>query len=45
MELDPNMTDSLEQQLGTNLQTSEDSDSEEGDVLPVEWEAVSYFMF
>lgn len=41
MELDPIMTNSLEQQLGTNLQTGEDSDSEEGDMLPVEWEAVS----
>lgn len=41
MELDPVMTNSLEQQLGTNLQTGEDSDSEEGDMLPIEWEAVS----
>lgn len=41
MELDPDMTNSLEQQLGNNLQTGEDSDSEEGDNLPVEWEAVS----
>lgn len=41
MELDPIMTNSLEQQLGANLQTGEDSDSEEGDMLPIEWEAVS----
>lgn len=41
MELDPVMTNSLEQQLGANLETGEDSDSEEGDMLPVEWEAVS----
>lgn len=42
MELDPEMTNSLEQQLGNNLQTGEDSDSEEGDTLPTEWEAVSF---
>lgn len=43
MELDAEMTSSLEQQLGKNLETGEDSDSEEGDNLPVEWEAVSLF--
>lgn len=43
MELDAEMTSSLEQQLGKNLETGEDSDSEEGDTLPVEWEAVRLF--
>lgn len=44
MELDSEMTNSLEQQLGNDLQTGEDSDSEEGDTLPTEWEAVSYII-
>lgn len=45
MELDPVVTNSLEQQLGPSLETGEDSDSEEGDMLPVEWEAVSLAKF
>lgn len=42
MEIDSQIANSLEDQLAVDLQTSEDSDSEEGDALPYEWEAVSY---
>ncbi|KAF2899294.1 hypothetical protein ILUMI_06874 [Ignelater luminosus] len=42
IEVDAQIANSLEEQLSNDLQTSEDSDSEEGDALPCEWEAVPH---
>lgn len=39
------MANSLEQQLANDLQTSEDSDSEEGDTFSYDWEAVNIVFF
>lgn len=40
MEVDAQLASDLENQLGQDLQTGKDSDSEDGDVFPNEWEAV-----
>lgn len=40
MEVDSHIATNLEEQLANDLYTSENSDSEEGDGLPNEWEAV-----
>lgn len=40
IETEPELARSLEDQLAKDLEASEDSDSEEGDTLPNEWEAV-----
>lgn len=40
MEVDAATANNLEQQLANDLQTSEDSDSEEGDTFSHDWEAV-----
>lgn len=45
IETDPELARSLEDQLAKDLETSEDSDSEDGDTLPYEWEAVCVFFF
>lgn len=45
MEVDASMANSLEQQLAKELQTSEDSDSEEGDGFSYDWEAVSFNLY
>ncbi|CAG9813648.1 unnamed protein product [Phaedon cochleariae] len=42
MEFDLHKVNALEQPLTDNLKISEDSDSEEGDSFPVEWEAVPH---
>lgn len=42
IETEPQLATSLEEQLSRDLETSEDSDSEEGDTLPIEWEAVPH---
>ncbi|VEN54074.1 unnamed protein product [Callosobruchus maculatus] len=42
MEYDMHQASALEQLLTENLKTSEDSDSEEADTFPVEWEAVPH---
>lgn len=43
VEVDAQTAFDLEQQIASDLQTSEDSDSEESDTVPYEWEAVSTF--
>lgn len=43
IETEPELARSLENHLSKDLEASEDSDSEEGDTLPYEWEAVSGF--
>ncbi|KAK9695638.1 Vacuolar sorting 38 and autophagy-related subunit 14 [Popillia japonica] len=40
VEVDAQTAYDLEQQIASDLQTSEDSDSEESDTVPYEWEAV-----
>ena len=40
MEVDAQTACDLEQQLANDLQTNEDSDSEESDTVAYEWEAV-----
>lgn len=42
MEVDAQLASDLENQLGQDLQTGKDSDSEDGDVFPNEWEAVPH---
>ncbi|XP_025833473.1 beclin 1-associated autophagy-related key regulator-like isoform X2 [Agrilus planipennis] len=42
IEADTQMALDLEDQIANDLQTSEDSDSEEGDSFPCEWEAVPH---
>lgn len=42
MEVDSHIATNLEEQLANDLYTSENSDSEEGDGLPNEWEAVPH---
>ncbi|GLV43336.1 Autophagy-related 14 [Carabus blaptoides fortunei] len=42
IETDPELARSLEDQLAKDLETSEDSGSEDGDTLPYEWEAVPH---
>lgn len=42
IETEPDQAQILEDQLSQDLATSEDSDSEEGDTLPTEWEAVPH---
>lgn len=44
IEVDIEMANALEEPLANDLQICEDSDSEEGDSFPVEWEAVSNFL-
>ncbi|KAG5877804.1 hypothetical protein JTB14_036826 [Gonioctena quinquepunctata] len=42
MEFDIHQANALEQPLAENLKMGDDSDSEEGDTFPVEWEAVPH---
>lgn len=42
VETEPELANSLEEQLARDLETSENSDEEEGDSLPLEWEAVPH---
>lgn len=42
IETEPELARSLENHLSKDLEASEDSDSEEGDTLPYEWEAVPH---
>ena len=41
VEVDKDIAANLEEQLASDLTTNEDSDSEESDTVPYEWEAVS----
>lgn len=41
IEVDAAVAVNLEESLVADLHTSEDSESEEGDTFPTEWEAVS----
>ncbi|XP_017781372.1 PREDICTED: beclin 1-associated autophagy-related key regulator isoform X2 [Nicrophorus vespilloides] len=41
-QVDCRVANALEKQIGSSLQTGEDSDSEEGDIFPYEWEAVPH---
>lgn len=42
IETEPELANSLEEQLSKDLEASENSDEEEGDSLPIEWEAVPH---